>query len=64
MNSEEKAFIRGAAVVIANIHRTHGEETSTREAFQACIGSYENLLKAKVDPFDLEMLQMFNKKKQ
>lgn len=60
MNKETKAFIRGAACVIATIHRDHGHSTETREAFKACIGTYENLIKAGCDEFDLEMLQMFN----
>jgi hypothetical protein len=61
MNKEEKAFIKGAACVIATILRGHGEQEASivKEAFKACIGTYENLLNADVDPFDLEMLEIF-----
>jgi len=62
MTKDEKAFIRGAAYVIAHIHRGHGEETSTREAFRDAIGNYQRLIEANCDPFDLEMLEMFKPK--
>lgn len=55
--NENDAFIRGAACAIASIIHTHGIDTGLREAFDACIGTYQNCIDAQCDKFDLEILK-------
>lgn len=62
-HDDQKGFIRGAACAVATIISGHGYGTECKEAFKACVGSWDNFLSAEPDPYDIDILSPhFNSK--
>lgn len=59
MTVEEKNFVKGASCVITTTIVGHGISTEVEDAFKACIGTWDNLIQAEVDEYDLDVLRPY-----
>lgn len=57
MPDGKKEFIRGAACAVAAIISGHGFGTECKEAFGACVGSWDNFIATDPDEHDINILE-------